>query len=299
MKFFKIKFLFVVGMALTLCGGGAVNAASNIGVTAAVNKQARSTLPSGRVRTVVLGNRVIFKERINTGGSGLVQILFVDGSSLTVGPNASLVIDQFVYNPAKGTGKLAVSFGKGVMRFVGGKISKKKGGVTIRTTVGTAGIRGGMANIAVTGKKGVFSFLFGKELSFKGPNGQTRRIYQSGYTLLAERNGSGGFSRLIIRRTERGDTDFFQRRLAGNHGQKGGARRRPTNGLVANGPFPPHNSLVPLPRIKPIIPPWTVVATPLPELENGLIDLSNAFDPPQGTYYPYPSPYLYSSPSQY
>ena len=124
-------------------------AGSHVGVAAAVNKQAKSTLPSGRVRTMVLGNRVIFKERINTAGTGLVQILFTDGSSLTVGANASLVIDQYVYNPAKGTGKLAVSFGKGVMRFVGGKLSKNKGGVTIRTTVGTAGIRGGMANIEI------------------------------------------------------------------------------------------------------------------------------------------------------
>ena len=254
-------------------------AAAKIGVTAAVNKQAKSTLPSGRVRTVVLGNKVVFKERINTSGSGLVQILFTDGSSLTVGANASLVIDQYVYNSANGTGKLAVSFGKGVMRFVGGKLSKNKGGVTIRTTVGTAGIRGGMANIAVRNGKGIFSFLFGKELSFVGPDGQRRRIYQPGYTLLAEIQGARKMAKLIIRRTEKSDTAFFQESLTGQSGQSGGARRKPTNGLLANGPLPPRNSKVPLPRIKPHINPQTVIASPLEDLENGLLDLSNAFDP--------------------
>ncbi|HFC04874.1 MAG TPA: hypothetical protein ENJ55_04145 [Rhizobiales bacterium] len=279
MTYIKSAFLAVSVITAVVLPASLVKAGSHVGVTAAVNKQAKSTLPSGRVRTVVMGNKVIFKERINTSGSGLVQVLFVDGSTLTVGANASLVIDQFVYNPAKGTGKLAVSFGKGVMRFIGGKISKTKGGVTVRTTVGTAGIRGGMANIGVNNGKGVFSFLYGDELTFLGLGGQRRRVYQSGYTLLAEREGATQYSRLVIRRTRKGDTEFFQTRLAGDRRQKGGARRKPTDGQVANGPLPHRNSLVPLPRISPFAPPQTVVSTPLPEIEDDLLDLSNSTDP--------------------
>ncbi len=284
---FKSAFTFAFVCGVLSLSATSSFAGSHVGVAAAVNKQAKSTLPSGQVRTVVLGNRVIFKERINTTGTGLVQILFTDGSTLMVGANASLVIDQYVYNPAKGTGKLAVSFGKGVMRFVGGKLSKNKGGVTIRTTVGTAGIRGGMANIAITGGTGIFSFLFGADLTFVGLDGQRRRIYQAGYTLLAERQGRTGYARLVIRRTKRGDTEFFQTRLAGKFGQRGGARRGPTNGGVGNGPFPPHNSKVPIPQIFPKTNPQTVEATPLDQIEDDLIDMSNAFDdPPAPTYYP-------------
>ena len=282
MKYFKPGFVFsvlccaIVG-ALSF-GGLPAKAASNIGVTAAVNQQAKSTLPSGRVRNVVLGNRVIFKERINTSGTGLVQILFSDGSTMTVGANASLVIDEYVYDPAKGKGKLAVSFGKGVMRFIGGKLSKNKGGVSIRTAIGTTGIRGGMANIAVDRKKGIFSLLFGHELNFVGLGGQRQRVYKSGYTLLAERNGANGYKRLLARRTTSAETNFFQQILTGRRGQRGGARRGPTSGSVANGPVPPHNSLIPLPRIKPLTSPQTVQASPLPKLENDLFDLSNSFD---------------------
>ncbi len=286
----NLKFAFLSGAILgagLLLSPVAGYAGSHVGVTAAVNKNATGKLPSGRVRTVVMGNRVVFKERINTSGTGLVQILFIDGSTVTVGANASLVIDQFVYNPKKGTGKLVVSFGKGVMRFVGGKLSKKKGGVTIRTTVGTAGIRGGMANIAINGGTGIFSFLYGDDLIFTGRGGQRRRIYQAGYTLLAERQGSTGYSRLVIRRTENGDTEFFQQRLAGNANQQGGARRRPSNSSVATGPLPPHNSLVP--GHEPRGNPQTVEATPQEEIEDGLIDMSNAFDddPMAGSVTPY------------
>lgn len=282
MKTIKSGLVICALSLLGLAGSAPALAASNIGVTAAVNKQAKSTLPSGKVRTVVLGNKVIFKERINTSGTGLVQILFTDGSSLTVGPNASLLIDKYVYNPAKGTGEMSITFGKGVMRFVGGKLSKNTKGVTIRTTVGTAGIRGGMANIAVQGGKGVFSFLFGHELTFTGTDGQHRRLYEPGYTLLAEKRGNKKLARLVVRRTQKADTAFFQEKLTGSRRQQGGARRRPTNSLVGNGPLPPHNSQIPLPSVKPHTNPQTVVATPLPDLEHGLLDLSNAFDPLNG-----------------
>jgi len=272
--------LVISALSLAIVAGALpVEAGSDVGVTAAVNPQAKSTLPSGRVRTVVLGGKVVFKEKIDTAGTGLVQILFTDGSSLTVGANASLVIDQYVYNPANGTGKLAVSFGKGVMRFVGGKLSKNRGGVSIRTTVGTAGIRGGMANIAISGNRGVFSLLFGYELSLDCPDGQRRRIYQPGYTLVVEKQRGKQLCRFETRRTQKGDTAFFQNKLAGKPGHHGGARRGPTERFVAGGPLPPHNSDLPPGRNKPHDRPQTVLASPPTELESGLLDLSNAFDP--------------------
>src|SRR4030065_738635 len=59
---------------------------------------------------------------------------------------SDLVIDKFVYDPKKGTGQIAASFSKGVMRFVGGKISKNEGGVTVNTPAGALAIRGGIAH---------------------------------------------------------------------------------------------------------------------------------------------------------
>ena len=65
-----------------------------------------------------------------------MQVLLVDGSTFTVGPGSDLVIDKFVYDPKTGTGQIAASFSKGVMRFVGGKISKQDNAVYINTPAG-------------------------------------------------------------------------------------------------------------------------------------------------------------------
>ena len=124
---------------------------------------------------------MFYNQRINTAGEGLVQVLLVDGSTFTVGPGSDLVIDKFVYDPSKGKGEVVASFGKGVMRFVGGKLSKNEGGVTVNTPSGALAIRGGMFQLKVQGHQMLASFLFGVEMTIKN-GGQFQRIYQPGYT---------------------------------------------------------------------------------------------------------------------
>src|SRR6266508_4538739 len=116
--------------------------AEKVGVAAAVNPDAFSSLAGTPKTQLNIGKSIFFNERINTTGSGLVQVLLVDGSTFTVGPGSDLVIDKFVYNPSKGTGEITASFSKGVMRFVGGKISKNEDAVTIKTPAGAMAIRG-------------------------------------------------------------------------------------------------------------------------------------------------------------
>lgn len=60
-------------------------------------------------------------------------MLLVDGSTFTVGPGSSVVVDKFVYNPASGRGARIASFSKGALRFVGGKLSKNDPGVKVKT----------------------------------------------------------------------------------------------------------------------------------------------------------------------
>ena len=111
-------------------------------MAAAVNPDAFSSLAGAPQSQLNIGKSIFFNERINTTTSGLVQVLLVDGSTFTVGPDSDLVIDKFVYDPKKGTGQIAASFSKGVMRFVGGKISKSDNAVTINTPAGALAVRG-------------------------------------------------------------------------------------------------------------------------------------------------------------
>jgi hypothetical protein len=77
----------------------------------------------GETRVLRIGTRVVHKERIQTTAEGTVQLLFIDKTTLNIGPNSNLVIDSFVYDPSAGTGKIATSLTKGALRFVGGQLS--------------------------------------------------------------------------------------------------------------------------------------------------------------------------------
>jgi hypothetical protein len=61
---------------------------------------AEGTPPGGSTTTLTVGARVLHKERIHTSPTGSVQLLFLDKSTLSIAPNTSLVIDEFVYDPA-------------------------------------------------------------------------------------------------------------------------------------------------------------------------------------------------------
>ena len=184
--------------------------AGKVGVAAAVNPDAFSSLSGVPNKQLNIGKSIFYNERIETTTSGLVQVLLVDGSTFTVGPNSNLVIDKFVYDPNKKTGEMVATFSKGSMRFIGGKLSKNAGGVQVNTPSGALAIRGGMFQ-GNTQKK-IYSFLYGHSLTFRGRNGQTQTIFQPGYTLDLSHGGAN------VRPTTPEDTAIFARALTNRGG---------------------------------------------------------------------------------
>jgi len=63
-------------------------AQDRVGITGAVNPEARSAPPGAPPRTLVVGTDVVFNERITTEDGGQAQIVFLDRSAFTVGPNS-------------------------------------------------------------------------------------------------------------------------------------------------------------------------------------------------------------------
>ena len=120
--------------------------AQNAGRVVAVNPNATGTPPGGGAHTLTVGGNLVYKEKIQTSAQGSTQILFPDTSTLNVGRNSTITIDEYVYDPNAGTGKMVASVGKGVLRFVGGQISHTAG-MTIQTPVSSLGIRGGSVTI--------------------------------------------------------------------------------------------------------------------------------------------------------
>ena len=123
--------------------------AQQVGVAAAVNPRAVSQPPNKTVEQLVIGKNVVRDEKISTFNKGQVQLLFADQSTLTLAENSEIVIDKYVYDPDKQAGEMTATVTTGVLRYVGGKISKKKG-VEFLTPSGAVTVRGGIALIKVS-----------------------------------------------------------------------------------------------------------------------------------------------------
>lgn len=164
------------GIALVLAIatlGAAPALAQRVGTASAVNPASTGKPPGGAVRTLTLGSEVVRNERIQTDAAGSVQLLFVDKTSMSIGPNSDVTIDEYVFDPNANTGKMAVTVSKGVMRFVGGQVSHT-GEATVTTPSASIGIRGGTV---IFDAKGTIVSLFGK-LTITGKNGDPIALYR-------------------------------------------------------------------------------------------------------------------------
>ncbi|MEM9732888.1 MAG: FecR domain-containing protein [Pseudomonadota bacterium] len=257
--------------ALALMGSAVPNETlAKVGVTSAVNQDARSAPPGGNVRVLSLGRSLVQDERITTGPEGLVQVLLLDGTTLTVAPSTTFVIDSFAYDPAAGEATLTTTLVDGAFRFVGGLASKKKGGAVVNTAVGTLGIRGAMVEVSSRpGGQTLASMIFGDEVVFTNNSGQRARIYESGFTMEI---GAQGQRPRVRRRTQQ-DAQTFQKVLAGKPGKTGGARRGPTNPEVNNSDLAQVNSLAPARVTVPTARPNPVQSSTIDEAEDEIAQI--------------------------
>jgi hypothetical protein len=74
-------------------------AQQRVGVNSAVNPDVTGAWPGAPPRRLVLGQDVVFNERVTTAAEGQTQVLFVDQSTMTIGPHSDMVIDEFVFDP--------------------------------------------------------------------------------------------------------------------------------------------------------------------------------------------------------
>jgi hypothetical protein len=89
-----------------------------------------------------VGAPVFSNQKVATGADARLELTFDDGTQLTLGEHAEMTLDTFVYDPAQGTGKMALAV-KGAFRFVSGQVTKQPNAqVAVATPVATVGIRG-------------------------------------------------------------------------------------------------------------------------------------------------------------
>src|SRR5260221_3063506 len=166
---------------------GPAQAQSKVGVTSATDGDPLGKPPAENERILRIGIDVQANEVVTTHGNDRAHLVFLDGSSLTVGPNARLTVDKLVYDPNSKTGDLAITASQGVFRLVGGKISKTNA-ITINTPSGTIGIRGAIGIFGLTPPGTNANFLFGQGMTVTG-QGQTQNVTRAGSQVIVN-NGS-------------------------------------------------------------------------------------------------------------
>lgn len=114
------------------------SSAAGIGKVKLVKEWAYERLQKKQWDDLFIEDEVFSEQRIRTPPDAAVHVRFSDGAELRVGASSELVLDKYVYDPARGTGKVIATLGKGVFRFITGKVKDYE----IRTPSATIGVRG-------------------------------------------------------------------------------------------------------------------------------------------------------------
>lgn len=97
----------------------------------------------GETIPAVLGAPVFQTDKIVTGKEGSVGLLFNDDSRLSAGPNSTLALDKFNFDPVTNDGNFDVSLKKGTLSVISGKLTQKTpGALKVKTPAAILAVRG-------------------------------------------------------------------------------------------------------------------------------------------------------------
>jgi hypothetical protein len=93
--------------------------------------------------TAVVGTPVNINDEIRTGPGARLQITFRDETELTLGENARVVVDRYVFDPDTSTGAMALNASHAAFRFTTGRLSQMRDkDITVTTPVAALAVRG-------------------------------------------------------------------------------------------------------------------------------------------------------------
>lgn len=136
----------VVLAAFFASGGASAQNAAKIGVASAVKNRVEGS--TGGSRALSAGSSIFAREVVRTGDESTAQLLFLDETSLSIGPQSEVTLDRFVFDPNRGAGNVVISTTRGALRFVSG--SQQSNSYQIRTPVATIGVRGTIFDLYTT-----------------------------------------------------------------------------------------------------------------------------------------------------
>ena len=97
---------------------------------------------SGAPRVLGAGSPIEQGEVLTTGANSFAVVKLNDGTRMTLRPNTSMKVDDFVLEQPGRTDSLVMNLLKGGLRIVTGSISKRSASARLTTSTATVGIRG-------------------------------------------------------------------------------------------------------------------------------------------------------------
>ncbi|PKO69384.1 MAG: hypothetical protein CVU22_05370 [Betaproteobacteria bacterium HGW-Betaproteobacteria-16] len=165
--------------------------APRAGVVTAVSAGAPVT---SNAQTLMVGSQVMPGQKFITGPNGQLHLLFLDQSAVTLGPDSELVLETFEFDPATRQGQIRLGLTKGLVRVVGGQISKNQPTV-VSTPQGKVGIQGGISVVESSGNNTSATFLFGQRMTMTDNSGNTQNITRPGFGSALGGGGLGPTTR--------------------------------------------------------------------------------------------------------
>jgi hypothetical protein len=122
------------------CSATPILAAESVGEATSLRPSATQATSGSAPQALAWKDQIYKNAQLATTDKGALEVTFLDHSKLSIGPNSSMTVDEFVYSSASDSSQALLKYGKGAFRFISGAMSEKH--LTLQTPTATIGIRG-------------------------------------------------------------------------------------------------------------------------------------------------------------
>jgi FecR protein len=133
-------------------------------------------------------------ERVTAGANETVEVLFADGTSVTLAPGSSVVIERYRYDRASHVGELQMRVESGAVRTVGGVLNNTSA-IVLHAPGGTASLDNAVAFVEVADGATRVTLVAGRRITVQG-GGETRTLDKPGTAVALQ--GSGSFNGAVV-----------------------------------------------------------------------------------------------------
>lgn len=147
MRFRDLVILGSASLVLTWVAGTSPSAAEAVGLVQRLQNTVYGTPPMAERAPKYRRDGIESREVIETAPHSAVDIGFIDGSDLTIGAEATVMIDEFVFDQDTDTGQAVVTLTQGAFRWITGVMPS--GRVRFETPTATITVRGTNVKVAV------------------------------------------------------------------------------------------------------------------------------------------------------